>query len=117
MKEGLQVSCPSLVRRPEPGPGLHTQHGFSEQVFLGEMIEGERGKMRSLERAKCLLRGSETGSLLMHEEKHSCIVLYPDLLLLMEPCSMPLPTMALFSFLWEPVGTWAFTNGRSWLLG
>lgn len=42
--------------------------------------------MRRLERAKCLLRVGETGSLLMHGEKHSWVaLLYPDLLLLMDP--------------------------------
>lgn len=46
--------------------------------------------MRRLERAKCLLRVGDAGSLLMPGEK-CCWVCppHPNLLLLMEPCSPP----------------------------
>lgn len=62
---GLGYVMSQLSEEGMPGPRLHPQHKFSEQVFSGEMTQGKRGKTRRLKRAKCLLRVGETGSLLM----------------------------------------------------
>lgn len=118
---GLGGVMSQLSEEGMPGPRLHPQQRFSEQVFSGEMTQGERGKTRRLKRAKCLLGVGEAGSLLMHREKRSWVaLLYPDLLLLMEPSlSLPHPSraMAPFACSWEPFGDLAFTTSLPRLLG
>lgn len=104
LEGGILGNIPAEQGGLNHGRGFHSQHKFSEQkVFSGEMREVERRKMRRLERAKCLLRVGETGSLLMHGEKCSWTCPFPsDLLLLMEPLNR-LPPVSPLPSSWGPL--------------